>query len=1005
MINRRQNTRDSGNRVPHQVEASARIQSSKGRLAEALETMQSAGQETSRFDIQKFYQAQRQIRFSLSQLHAYEQRLNGECAEKEIVHRALTLFSKLNEKISICIELAEGNFTGNASMAQSAVRDHLLPDIHRIFEELESFDFEKVPIWKRIGPRVVFVVTLIVAGLAPNVVDGGDGAVHDVAAQMDKEKKSGDGEEGEGGHKGSPKDGDTEGGTKGSFVQDGNVEGGYEAPDEYEPGIEGSGYSAKVAEVDFSFGTSIDEPLWSHGVYQLSREGLFRKIKVNSVLENHDVQAWVEINQGAFVASVYNLYTPPGYSVDEVEGPPPELGIRMVVDRKNQKLKLEYPQEMLDEFGIPKKDLGLPKFSVRYSVVKAEQQLERLDVSLPNIQIDELQQKTIERLRRASAEEFPDIFDDYIGNFTYVTSHQLQKALKGLPGSMIEKTTLLRIGDCDSLSAQLVYMLEASGHHGYLFTGLLESRDELNTQYAHGKVLYHDKQGNQVTYEATAATRASFRDVQFHRHDLEEIESMANAISFDDPKEARQQTKVLGDKIRSLLENGDYDMYEQAAVPSTFAEMKTSMMELTKGLNDFMRNPEAWKHILGLLFGLLAVGFASIKGIEKGEKYAERKHPADVLRHLGKLFLGEDGDFSQESTDEQLRREIDNFYRTNDPAVHEYLENILPKEKFLLLPPEKQREALYVMRISRYFEQRPFGIVGTIKSLSQTRQMNTVLAQLDAEGVPASRMFRRMKELVTDPEVIEQHKEHAPQRAREIVETALREGSVFVDNQGNLQMVPAEMFIPLGSKLASVSGQQSGSATRRGSGGDFYEHSPYRPGDDLRRVDWKASARRGDYVTKTYSSPEGKNRRPVHIILELGGMKYTDYEKLVGLLAHMQKEKTDVYPKTITLNVCGNSVSRFGSREIAQLMSGSVADIQAFVVMLLKTCATEAMGGIKGYRMADSVFKYLPSDAQRSDWYMVMGSRIVGGTQAKDVDWYLEEQWTRSTGGLLLQST
>src|SRR5580700_10816238 len=45
-------------------------------------------------------------------------------------------------------------------------------------------------------------------------------------------------------------------------------------------------------------------------------------------------------------------------------------------------------------------------------------------------------------------------------------------------------------------------------------------------------------------------------------------------------------------------------------------------------------------------------------------------------------------------------------------------------------------------------------------------------------------------------------------------------------------------------------------ARRRGGSAEFLEHRPYAPGDDLRRIDWLASARTGQPVFKLFRSEE-----------------------------------------------------------------------------------------------------------------------------------------------------
>ena len=68
----------------------------------------------------------------------------------------------------------------------------------------------------------------------------------------------------------------------------------------------------------------------------------------------------------------------------------------------------------------------------------------------------------------------------------------------------------------------------------------------------------------------------------------------------------------------------------------------------------------------------------------------------------------------------------------------------------------------------------------------------------------------------------------------------------------------------------SVRSQQAGAHRSRklGGGGEFAEFAEYRPGDDLRRIDWKVAARTDRYVVRRH---ESERRAHVQIILDSSG--------------------------------------------------------------------------------------------------------------------------------------
>ena len=63
----------------------------------------------------------------------------------------------------------------------------------------------------------------------------------------------------------------------------------------------------------------------------------------------------------------------------------------------------------------------------------------------------------------------------------------------------------------------------------------------------------------------------------------------------------------------------------------------------------------------------------------------------------------------------------------------------------------------------------------------------------------------------------------------------------------------------------------------RGRGMDFEESRQYQPGDDVRSIDWRVTARRGDVHTKVFR-PE--RERPVVILVDVGASMAVSYTHL-----------------------------------------------------------------------------------------------------------------------------
>jgi uncharacterized protein (DUF58 family) len=108
-----------------------------------------------------------------------------------------------------------------------------------------------------------------------------------------------------------------------------------------------------------------------------------------------------------------------------------------------------------------------------------------------------------------------------------------------------------------------------------------------------------------------------------------------------------------------------------------------------------------------------------------------------------------------------------------------------------------------------------------------------------------------------------------------------------------LQLVAKE------ASLAAIAGIHP--ARRRGSSVEFAEHKEYTPGDDVRRIDWRAYARLDRYYLKQYQ--EEANVRLMLVVDHSGSMGYGDGKRganklelartLAGSLAHLALTQRD----------------------------------------------------------------------------------------------------------------
>ena len=116
-----------------------------------------------------------------------------------------------------------------------------------------------------------------------------------------------------------------------------------------------------------------------------------------------------------------------------------------------------------------------------------------------------------------------------------------------------------------------------------------------------------------------------------------------------------------------------------------------------------------------------------------------------------------------------------------------------------------------------------------------------------------------------------------------------------------------------------------------GSGLDFEAARPYQPGDDVRRMDWRTTARTGKAFLKTYRE---EHQPQLHLVLDRGAsmrfgtrtrLKVTQAARIAAMLAfvsarnHIAIGATLWQPETITLPSCG------GEAGVLQVVQAAIA--------------------------------------------------------------------------------
>lgn len=110
-----------------------------------------------------------------------------------------------------------------------------------------------------------------------------------------------------------------------------------------------------------------------------------------------------------------------------------------------------------------------------------------------------------------------------------------------------------------------------------------------------------------------------------------------------------------------------------------------------------------------------------------------------------------------------------------------------------------------------------------------------------------------------------------PQQIESLQKRFQSKGAVISLQQLLIQRQAAKMvdYVPYNRSIAGISGLHL--SKMRGRGVDFEEFRPYQPGDDIRTIDWRVTARTGKPFTKVFRE---ERERPVIIAVDQSSSMY-----------------------------------------------------------------------------------------------------------------------------------
>ncbi|MFB6207946.1 MAG: DUF58 domain-containing protein [Candidatus Nanohaloarchaea archaeon] len=150
------------------------------------------------------------------------------------------------------------------------------------------------------------------------------------------------------------------------------------------------------------------------------------------------------------------------------------------------------------------------------------------------------------------------------------------------------------------------------------------------------------------------------------------------------------------------------------------------------------------------------------------------------------------------------------------------------------------------------------------------------------------------------------------------------------------------------NSLEMQEGEQSSEST--GHGMIFKDHKQYVPGDDIRRIDWKAYARTGDYFVKRY---EEEKNVTLHVLLDrsssmnYGSPSKYDYAAKIGIaLAYMALNTNDRYRFSVFSETLTDISSGRRNANLAKIVD-TLNSMRQTPESKIERCVTEYSSRIK----------------------------------------------------------
>jgi len=725
---------------------------------------------------------------------------------------------------------------------------------------------------------------------------------------------------------------------------------------EHNPSIAGEGGPGEfgkenpLATIDFESTSTITEPLWVTHYTKRTDQG-YRRLNLDSQV---DFSRPGSVEQATVVMEKINaprrshiaLPVPPGYYISSVEWEKPNENVSCTSRGLGQGLF----------FGEEVKGL-----TVKYKVssTTAPLKLKTKEHYLPNIPRDDAEKKLVDELKKPDA-PVEKLLSDHLRKFTYVVSADLQDIFDKIKGFDPEEITgATRLGNCDTLSNYSAGLVNEAGKNSAVANGFLENskgknKGIIDQARSHAKML-HFENGKPVLFESTAATKGAYVNVVFSGKDKETLESRVAGLNANaQTGEGYKALEEFGKKVTEILAKPEYQKFRFHGRPGDFVgEPRTPE---SGGMTDIMRSlykfeaetkdfaTEGNREVyLGIAICLLLIGglgaaeiwllnkygyiigkmVDKIKGkIKEKTRGGREETMLATAEYVQNELEGNEAELKPGETDKSKEESMDllaRFYKT-----YPKLEKIMSTKKVGQMAPEARRRYLQALAMNELLvgKDSDYGVVTNfVYSIFRNPRWIKQLERAKADGLDVRSFIHSLRKRFENEELVEREKQRIPEIVKgEIIQSGKLLDSVSSDALKKAgQLKPSDILGML--KLENTSFEQQ--QRQKGEGTEFDEHLRYTPGEDVRRIDWKVTARSGSneiFMKKTLEERGARESLNLRIAVDVIGSDSDSISRLGALLLYAQRSNGKVQIEEIRFMAGGETLEVFGKEKVLPLI-------------------------------------------------------------------------------------